>query len=286
MAPSATAAVVRPLFDQLAREAEVLVGERDAALEARAASEAQMDEIRAELVAARADHKYTVGVLQQREAALRAELDTERVECVKWRKTHDLLSELVWGNGEVQRAAMASLSPSHLAALPGHLHRTLDVATQEQVARATAQAIREQVAHATAQAAQHAASAVEIAAVLRARDEAIAAANVRAAELSHAARLATERAAAAERTARAAQASLASERAAAARAAATARVAALPKEKECSVCLVGQSDTVLMPCRHQCVCKACAGRLLAPKGLKTCPICRVKLAQCIAPFKS
>ena len=44
---------------------------------------------------------------------------------------------------------------------------------------------------------------------------------------------------------------------------------------ECVACLTEPKDTILLPCRHLCVCHNCFDHLT----LDTCPICR-------APFQS
>ena len=41
---------------------------------------------------------------------------------------------------------------------------------------------------------------------------------------------------------------------------------------KCVACLVEDKDTILMPCRHLCMCQACAGRV------QRCPICRQNVA--------
>lgn len=41
---------------------------------------------------------------------------------------------------------------------------------------------------------------------------------------------------------------------------------------ECVICLEGALDVVLLPCRHQCVCRVCL------KEIDRCPICRAKFS--------
>jgi len=42
-------------------------------------------------------------------------------------------------------------------------------------------------------------------------------------------------------------------------------------EKLCVICIVNQKNTVLLPCKHLCVCKDCADRVSA------CPMCTIKI---------
>lgn len=47
-------------------------------------------------------------------------------------------------------------------------------------------------------------------------------------------------------------------------------------DKECVVCFSEKIDTIIMPCRHMCLCIACASSLQKsdkPQARK-CPICR------------
>merc|ERR1712224_46752 len=54
------------------------------------------------------------------------------------------------------------------------------------------------------------------------------------------------------------------------------RIAGLERQLDsvtkCVACLVEDKDTILMPCRHLCMCSACAGRV------HCCPICRASVA--------
>jgi Zinc finger, C3HC4 type (RING finger) len=43
-------------------------------------------------------------------------------------------------------------------------------------------------------------------------------------------------------------------------------------QPECVVCLSGPKDTIVLPCRHLCVCKECALRVR--RQTRKCPICR------------
>jgi len=44
---------------------------------------------------------------------------------------------------------------------------------------------------------------------------------------------------------------------------------------DCAVCLYETKNIVFIPCGHFYTCKSCSGRL------KTCPICRVNISECI-----
>jgi len=44
-------------------------------------------------------------------------------------------------------------------------------------------------------------------------------------------------------------------------------------EKECIICFSDQRDTIILPCRHMCLCVTCAKSLQAQSNSK-CPICR------------
>ena len=52
-------------------------------------------------------------------------------------------------------------------------------------------------------------------------------------------------------------------------------VADLATARECVACLVERRDTILLPCRHLCVCRSCFDQFTND----TCPVCR-------APFQS
>lgn len=42
---------------------------------------------------------------------------------------------------------------------------------------------------------------------------------------------------------------------------------------ECVICMSDTRDTLLLPCRHLCICKMCANNLRVKSN--TCPICRI-----------
>lgn len=44
--------------------------------------------------------------------------------------------------------------------------------------------------------------------------------------------------------------------------------------KECSVCLNDKIDTIILPCRHMCLCVGCANELAKKSAGRKCPICR------------
>jgi hypothetical protein len=48
-----------------------------------------------------------------------------------------------------------------------------------------------------------------------------------------------------------------------------------PTAKLCVVCLDAGKDTVLLPCRHLCLCERCANLLAASSN--KCPLCRAKV---------
>ena len=43
------------------------------------------------------------------------------------------------------------------------------------------------------------------------------------------------------------------------------------KSNDCVICMSDQANTILLPCRHLCICKDCG------KKLSNCPICRVSI---------
>eukprot|EP00754_Rhynchopus_humris_P035806 Rhum_TRINITY_DN173_c0_g1::Rhum_TRINITY_DN173_c0_g1_i1::g.505::m.505 len=45
---------------------------------------------------------------------------------------------------------------------------------------------------------------------------------------------------------------------------------------ECTICLTDEANTVVLPCRHKCVCDGCA-RSLQSSGTSKCPICRAAI---------
>lgn len=42
---------------------------------------------------------------------------------------------------------------------------------------------------------------------------------------------------------------------------------------ECIICMTDQKDTVVMPCKHLCMCYTCANTLRERAGAN-CPVCR------------
>jgi hypothetical protein len=52
------------------------------------------------------------------------------------------------------------------------------------------------------------------------------------------------------------------------------------EEKTCVICMDGPKTTLLLPCRHLCLCSACA---LRPE-IKECPVCRTKITDSMAVF--
>jgi hypothetical protein len=53
-----------------------------------------------------------------------------------------------------------------------------------------------------------------------------------------------------------------------------ARATMADTNKECSVCLSEKIDTIILPCRHMCLCVNCAKELATKRAGKKCPICR------------
>jgi hypothetical protein len=57
-------------------------------------------------------------------------------------------------------------------------------------------------------------------------------------------------------------------------------VAAAPAEKQednqCVVCMDAPKSRILLPCLHQCVCEACAQRILEV-DTPSCPVCRARI---------
>ena len=43
--------------------------------------------------------------------------------------------------------------------------------------------------------------------------------------------------------------------------------------KECTICLSVDSDSIIMPCGHMCVCMPC-GKSIQKSKNNNCPICR------------
>ena len=44
---------------------------------------------------------------------------------------------------------------------------------------------------------------------------------------------------------------------------------------DCIICMTDRKDTVVMPCKHLCMCYACANTLRERPGA-TCPVCRAR----------
>ena len=44
-------------------------------------------------------------------------------------------------------------------------------------------------------------------------------------------------------------------------------------EKECIICLSDKRDTIILPCRHMCLCVNCA-IAIQNQTSRTCPVCR------------
>jgi hypothetical protein len=47
-------------------------------------------------------------------------------------------------------------------------------------------------------------------------------------------------------------------------------------EAECIICLTDIRDTILLPCKHICVCRSCH------KSINKCPICRSRIGSYMA----
>lgn len=48
------------------------------------------------------------------------------------------------------------------------------------------------------------------------------------------------------------------------------------EEKQCVICLSQEKEVLVLPCKHVCVCKDCAGAL-GVKGAGKCPVCRTPI---------
>jgi hypothetical protein len=53
------------------------------------------------------------------------------------------------------------------------------------------------------------------------------------------------------------------------------RKAGSGNSKLCCVCMEGERQVLLMPCRHLCVCRGCS----EDERLKDCPICRSEIRE-------
>ena len=54
------------------------------------------------------------------------------------------------------------------------------------------------------------------------------------------------------------------------------------EERTCVVCWAQERSVIMLPCRHQVTCPACADALMA--STKTCPACRAAIVETINPF--
>lgn len=57
-----------------------------------------------------------------------------------------------------------------------------------------------------------------------------------------------------------------------------------PDQLLCVICLEAQRSQLVLPCRHLCMCGACANVLLRGEQTKTCPICRGPVWETLAVF--
>jgi len=51
---------------------------------------------------------------------------------------------------------------------------------------------------------------------------------------------------------------------------------------QCVVCMDAKKSVCLLPCRHMCMCTACAAKIMAASAL--CPVCRAPVADCFEMF--
>jgi hypothetical protein len=51
---------------------------------------------------------------------------------------------------------------------------------------------------------------------------------------------------------------------------------------QCVVCMDAKKSVCLLPCKHTCMCPACASRVLATSAL--CPVCREPVADSFETF--
>ena len=59
-------------------------------------------------------------------------------------------------------------------------------------------------------------------------------------------------------------------------------VATTDPNKQCSICLVNEKRLIMLPCKHQCVCKGCWQNW---QGEKKCPLCREEIIQVLDFFE-
>lgn len=52
------------------------------------------------------------------------------------------------------------------------------------------------------------------------------------------------------------------------------------EQRVCVVCQENEKSTLLMPCRHLCLCAPCAAR----PEVTTCPLCRAQITDRIAVY--
>ena len=59
-------------------------------------------------------------------------------------------------------------------------------------------------------------------------------------------------------------------------------------DRDCLICLEDVKSVIILPCRHMCLCAACAERMRARRQLKTvkCPICRERVSSFISCERS
>ena len=59
-------------------------------------------------------------------------------------------------------------------------------------------------------------------------------------------------------------------------------------ERMCVVCMEREKSVVLMPCKHQCICKECVDQLKRIAQIERkkpmCPVCRELIRDTIEPF--
>ena len=51
---------------------------------------------------------------------------------------------------------------------------------------------------------------------------------------------------------------------------------------QCVVCMDAKKSVCLLPCKHMCMCPACASRVMATSAL--CPVCRQRVADSFETF--
>lgn len=217
-------------------------------------------------------------------ATAAAELERSAAAAVAAQATTTALAELrtrVSAPGAEQEAALSALPTpllmAHAADLSRGLaatQRLLDMRAEQERVAAREHAEAEHAAFLTRAAAERA----EVERVAREEQERITARG--RAELERIAREEQERVTARER-AEADHASFLA-RAAAERAEA-ARVR--DEGQHCCVCLGAPKTTMFLPCRHLCMCQACASALLqGPPSGRLCPMCRVPIVSSVMPY--